>query len=101
MNLETIQEALADQLASHLQQLALGAAEDVEAYAAEIAADAVEAAALGRDDLLEHLQAQLGALAEKHRLEAAKVANSIVPALISGVAAVLSTALVEGAGGEA
>lgn len=52
-----------------------GAAEDVEAYLADIAQDIVRARVAGKDIEQAHLEAQLDLLAAIHRIKVAKAAN--------------------------
>jgi hypothetical protein len=76
--LDSAPASVADEIASLLKaqagRLLEGAAADLQPYAVEIGADAAQAAALGRDDLLRHLSAQTKALGEKNRLRGSAAA---------------------------
>lgn len=74
----SVTKALADSIISEVNTLIVGANEDIQQFANGIAADTIEAAALGRTDLLESLADQTGMLLEKNRLKAAAGSERVI-----------------------
>ncbi|MCP3980832.1 MAG: hypothetical protein GY716_16140 [bacterium] len=90
-------ESLEGEFKKGLGRLLAGASLDVERFAREISADLAFAAFAQDDDVLEHLRAQMRALAEKHRLAASEQAWSFVGTLIDVAAGSLGIGLAAGA----
>jgi len=91
--LEELAAALAEKLKLRVGRLVQGAAEDIEQYAAEIAADMATAALLQDEQALAHLKGQTRLLAEKHRLAASEAAWATVGELAFDLADILRVAV--------
>lgn len=91
--LKEVAEALAEKLKLRVGRLVRGAAEDIERYAVEIAADMATAALAQDERALAHLKGQVRLLAEKHRLAASEAAWASVQELAFDLADILRVAV--------
>ena len=72
-----------------LTRLGAGAAADIEAFAAVLAADATAAAALGDQQALDHIAAQARALGEAQRLDLAAEGWALLDGILTGASGLL------------
>lgn len=84
-DLKSLEKATKEAILPVLTDLLEGAEADLAAFGEAIARDLVLAAASGRPDLVAELQAQVGLIAEKHRLKLFLAPNRILKHVI-GVA---------------
>lgn len=91
---------LAQVITEQLRNLISGATEDLQTAAAEISANALEAAAAGRPDLVDECQAQARVLLEENRLRAVGGSWTAVEAVLGAVIRTLAFAAASaGSGG--
>ncbi len=90
LSLDQLQSATVDALVTGLNGLVEGAAGDVQLFATEISVDLIEAAALGRQDLVDALIAQLEVVGEINRVRfvtgLVSTARNVVLALVGFLA---------------
>ena len=93
---EMIRDAFADKFRERFGRLLQGTAEDVEAYAAEMAADWALAASTGDQEAMSHLKAQTQMLGEKQRLTASRSVWGQVGDFVFDLSQVVSRLLLGG-----
>lgn len=89
---------LATVLQEELRQLVEGSAADLSAAATRIATNAVQAAALGRTDLLDECRDTARLVLEQNRLRAVDGSWDAAKAVIGGVLRTLALALAQAGG---
>jgi len=88
---DQVRDSLALQLKDEAHALLESTDGDLGGWAAQIAADIVEAASLGRDDLLEHLKSQMRTLAGSKRVEIREAGWRTLDAAVGAAVNVMST----------
>ena len=91
--MELATKAMVEALEGLGEKFLQGMAEDVTAFATELAADLVLAKQEGREDLVAEIQGQVRALAEAHRLEAHGLSWDALEVVVGVVAQAAVTAV--------
>lgn len=92
-----LSDILGQQLTDALARVATGTAEDIATIGASMATNAAEAAALGRQDLLDHIGDQARALAEARRVQIAQEGWALLTGIIQGGVGMLAGLVQRGA----
>lgn len=81
---EMLAEAIKNQAKQGLTNFLNGAADDIEAFSAEISIDMTEAIAAGDTEAIDEMKAQWRALAEKHRVYGSRQAWGVFSSILGG-----------------